>query len=152
MSTIHTPGSSSVVRQPPTDLRLTNWPLVDDVLVAWTTILGVFAVSVFAGWWSESIVMGLVCFAALQVPIWRLWVPVGFEIGSKGIGQAVLWRRARVPWRMIARYEITKRGILLLPEDAKTPLSRLRGLYIRWRDRREQLTELVRYYVIPRSA
>lgn len=150
MSTIHSRGSSSVVRQPPNDLRLTNWPLVDDVLRAWATILGVFAISIFAGWWSDSILMGLVCFVVLQIPIWRLWIPVRFEFGSKGIGQTVLGRSSRVPWRMIARYEIMKYGVLLLPEDAAPPFSRLRGVYVRWRDHREQLTELVGYYVIPR--
>ncbi len=130
---------------------MTNWPLVDDAPRAWPTIVAAFAVAVFAGYGSQSIAMGLLCFAALNAAIWRLWVPVAFELGPKGIWQTVLGRRKCFPWQAIARYEVTGRGVLLLPVDDRTPLAPLRAVYIRWRDHREQLLALVQYYVIPRT-
>jgi hypothetical protein len=151
MSTVSGQGSSSVVRQPPGDLRLTNWPLVDDAVRAWPTIAGAFAISTFAGYCSHSIAMGLICFGVLNAAVWRLWIPVGFEFGPKGILQTVLWRRKLIPWPNIVRYEISQKGVLLLPHEDRTPLAPLRGLYIRWRDHRDQLVELVKYYVIHRS-
>jgi hypothetical protein len=151
MSTVSGQDSPNAVHEPPGDLRLTNWPLVDDARRAWPTIVGAFALSVFAGYWSQNLAMALLCFAALNTALWRIWIPVSFELGPKGVWQTMLGRQTRVPWSMIARYEITGRGVLLLPDDPRTPLVSLRGIHIRWRDHRDQLLELVRYYVIPRS-
>lgn len=152
MSTVQGRSSSSVGREAPSDLRLTNWSLVDDVLRAWSAIVGVFAISVFAGYGSQSVGMGLLCLAVLNAAIWRLWVPTFFEIGPKGIWRTVLGRRRCLPWHAIVRHEITRRGILLLCDPDWAPPAPFRGLYIRWRDHREQLTELVQYYGTARAA
>lgn len=152
MSTVQGRDSSSIVREAPGDLRLVNWPLVDDALRAWSAIVGAFALSVFAGYWSASPAMGLVCFAALNAAMWRLWVPAAFEVGSKGVWRTVLGRRTCLPWHAVVRHETSGRGILLLCDDARSPLAFSRGIYIRWRNHREQLTELVQYYVITRKA
>jgi hypothetical protein len=84
----------------------------------------------------------------INLAIWRIWIPVCFELGPRGIGQTMLGRRLRIPWRAVARYEITRRGVVFLPENNRIPL---RSLYVRWRDRREPLLELIRYYFVPRS-
>ncbi len=150
MSTVQGRGSSSVVREAPSDLRLKNWSLVDDAPRAWSAIVGAFALSVFAGYWSQSVGMGLLCFVALNLAICRLWLPTSFEIGSKGICRTVLGRRRCLPWHAIVRHDITDRGVLLLCDKQWSPLTPYRGLYIRGRDQREQLNELVQYYGIAR--
>jgi hypothetical protein len=149
MSTVANENSASTGLKPPNNLRLTNWPLVDDALRAWPTIIMGIGVSVFAGYWSQSIAMGILCLVVINLAIWRTWIPVCFELGPKGIEQTMLGRQVRIPWRAIARYEVTRRGVVLLSETNRTPF---RSLYVRWRDDREQLLQLVEYYVLPRSS
>jgi hypothetical protein len=149
MSTVSDENSAKAGLKAPGILRLTNWPLVDDGPRAWPLIVTGFGLSVFAGYWSQSIAMGALCLAVINLAIWRIWIPVYFELGPKGIGQTTLGRPSKTPWKAIARYEITRRGVVLLPENNRISF---RSIYIRWRERREQLLELVRYYVLARSA
>ena len=148
MSTVAGENSARTGLKPPGNLRLTNWPLVDDALRAWPMIVVGFGLSVFAGYWSQSIPMGVLCFGVINLAIWRTWIPVYFDLGPKGIEQTMLGRQIRIPWRSIARYEVTRRGVVLLPENNRIPF---RSLYVRWRDHQEQLLQLVQYYVLPRS-
>jgi len=149
MSTVA--GQQTGIGQPPEEVHLTNWPLLDDAFRAWPVAAGVVLAGVAAGLLSQSVVMGLASFAALTGAFWRMWIPVTFELGHKGILQSVLGRQRRIPWKTIARYEIHRRGVALLPADDATVLSPLRSLYLSWGSHREELLAVVQYYVIPRQ-
>jgi hypothetical protein len=137
---------------PPGSLQLTNWPLRDDAPPAWSSLIGAAALAGLAGWLSGSGAMGLLSFAALAVSLWRYWIPVVYEFGPRGVAEFVLTRRRRISWRAIARYEVRRRGVLLLADAGHSPLAPLRSLYIRWGRQREELLAIVEYYLGARNS
>jgi hypothetical protein len=148
MSTVSSENSSKTGFKPPGNLQLTNWPLVDDAPRTWPMIALALGLSLFAGYWSQSILMGVLCFAVISLAIWRTWIPVFFDLGPKGIEQTMLGRKIRIPWPAIARYEVTSQGVVLVPESNRITF---RSFYIRWGDHKERLLQLVQYYVLPRA-
>jgi len=133
----------------PEEVHLVNWPLRDDAVRAWLGLGAAVIVAVMAAVLAESRAMGLLSFSVLAAALWRLWLPVTFQVGQKGIVHKALGRRRRIPWSRIARYEIRRDGVLLLPVEDTSPLAVMRGLYIRWGPQRDQLLAWVRHYVVP---
>lgn len=150
-------GSSSADRSvgrvsyAPLTLQITNWPLRDNRVRACAAIAGMLAVAIFAGAFADSVAMGMVAFAALAFAGWRLWIPVRFEFGPKGIVQTVLGRQRRIPWVALMRYEVRRHGVLLLADAEPSPLAALRGLYVRWQDRRDDLLEILEFFMNSRT-
>lgn len=135
----------------PSTVLLVNWPLRDDGAWGWLMLMLFAAIAVGAGHISHSTPMAYVVFAALVISAWRLWLPTRFELGSKGVIQSVLGRRRRIVWAEFARYEIRRNGVLLLADKEKSSLVVFRGLYVRWRDQREALLEVVDFFINARS-
>lgn len=103
-----------------------------------------------AGVVAGNATMGAVCFAALMISAWRLWLPVTFELGTKGITQSTLVFRRRIPWRCFARYEKRRRGVWLLADAAPSPFSTLRGIYICWSNQEEQVLAVLEFFLAAR--
>jgi len=62
--------------------------------------------------------------------IWRLFVPMQFELSADGITQWVFGYRRTIPWPEIRSYVIQKEGILILPHRTRYPLDAIRGIFI----------------------
>jgi hypothetical protein len=105
-----------------------------------------------AGVIAQSRLMGGVCFAALMIAAWRLWVPVSFEFRSRGLIYGVLGQTRQIPWTQIARYEAKPRGLLVFAEDDRSPLAALRSIYIQWNGQRAAILEVVAFYTTPRAS
>lgn len=113
-------------------------------------LIGLGLMASVAGAIAESGLMGGVSFAALAVAAWRLWVPVTFEFGSRGVIYSVLGRTRHLPWSHIARYEVRPRGLLLFAEADTSPLAALRSVYIPWHGQRAAILEVVGFYATTR--
>ncbi len=138
----------SVIRpqQAPRSVRVVNWPLRDGGWKAWGMLFALGLISAAAGGVAESGAMGGVCFVALATAAWRLWIPVTFDIRSRGVIYTVLGRSRQIPWTYIAGHEITRHGLRLFAEDKTAPWSVLRSLYIRWNGQRAAILEVVAFY------
>ncbi len=132
---------------PPVDLQLTNWPARDDGLSGWILIVVFMGVAIVAGYVSGSVLMGLLSFMALAASVWRMWVPVKYEFGPKGILQTVMGRKRRIAWSTIRRHQVRSRGVLLLTSSSPVAMTVFGGIYIRWRDQRDSLVAIVAYYL-----
>jgi len=146
MSSVAAPESLTPRHEPPPTVALRNWPIVDEPLSAWLMVLAFGGVAAFAGYASQSLAMGVLCFAALNLAVWRLWLPVGFVLGPKGVEHRLLGRGRIIPWRWIRRAEFGRRGVLLLPEDETAPAAAIRGLYVRWGRLAEHVQAAILYY------
>lgn len=133
-------------QQAPRSVRVVNWPLRDGGFRAWGMLSGLSAVAAGAGVTAGSGVMGGVCFIALAMAAWRLWVPVTFEFRSRGVVMTVLRRSRQIPWTQIARYEARKHGLLLFAEVDTSPMATLKSIYIRWVGQRPAILEVVKFY------
>jgi hypothetical protein len=136
----------------PLSLQLVNWPLRQDGVRAWLMVALLLGVSAASGSIARSYGMGCLVFVALAFSVWRLWVPVKFELTSKGLTQSVLGRRRRIPWSEFARFEVRQKGVLLFVDQDSSPLAALRGVFIRWQDQRAPLLEILETYLRARVA
>jgi hypothetical protein len=134
------------VEAPARELHLINWPLRDDAILAWLVIGAAAAISVAISA-VTSTAAGLAAFLALALAMWRLWVPVRFDLGPDGVTQTAFGRRRHVSWRKIAEYSVTRRGVMLhaYPEELR-PMAP-RSLYVRGGRQLDQLLDLVAHYV-----
>lgn len=137
---------------PPADVELVNWPLRDGGPRVWLALVTVVAAPLAAAAWADNLAVGLICVAALAVSLWRVWIPVRFQFGPKGIVQEVFGRRRRIAWSAIRRCEVRRQGVLLLPTYDRRPLAVVAGLYVRWGAKRDELLTIVNYYLGPRGA
>lgn len=151
MPSTTTLAQNSQLTGPPADVRLTNWPLRDDGISGWAFLLVVVGVAVGAGYVSGSVVMGLLSFCALWLSMWRMWLPVRFEFGPKGILQTAMGRRRRITWSSIRRHQVRRRGVLLVTSSSPVAMTVFSSIYIRWRNQPESLISIVEYYLGARA-
>ena len=131
----------------PETVRIVNWPLREGGLYVWLKGLAIVGFGLAAGVVSGSATMGAVCFAALLFSSWRFWLPVTFELGTKGVAQSTLVFHWRIPWRCFARYETRPRGVWLLTDAEPSPFSTLRGVYVGWSDQEEQMLAVLEFFL-----
>ena len=62
--------------------------------------------------------------------VWRLFIPMQFELSVDGITQWVFGYRRTILWPEIRSYVIQKEGILILPHRTRYPLDAVRGIFI----------------------
>jgi hypothetical protein len=135
------------LRTPPRDVRVTNWGVRDD---PWRSLpmmaLGA-ALAVGVGVVSQSVAAGCLAAAATAVALWRTWLPVGYDFNPGGVSQIVFRRRRVIPWLAIANYEFTPRGVLLFPHGEPTRWNAARALFVHWSGKRQEVTEIVEYFL-----
>ena len=107
-------------------------------------------VAVLSGWLSQSVPMCGLVQVVLVVALWRLWIPVSYELGSGGIVQQVLTRRRHLDWLVITRAQLQDRGVLLLVDRSHVPLAAIHGVFIPWRDKRREVLALIEYFIATR--
>ena len=88
---------------------------------------------------------------ALAAAIWRMWLPINFELDARGIQQIVLGRRRFWPWSTFARYEVDPQGVALIRDPRDYPLARAKGLYISAVSEHVELVQLVDLYLGART-
>ena len=131
-------------RLAPDDVVFWNWPLRDEGLRSWGMLVGV-AVLVSLVWtfWRDLALASAVALALL-VALWRLWLPVKWELGLTGITQTAFGFKRRIAWLAIASYEIRPDGVWLFADREQ---SHLRAVFIGYAGRREEVVALVNYYL-----
>lgn len=134
----------------PETVRIVYRPLRDGGLRMWLTGLAIVGISVGAGALSDNVAMGAICFGCLFLSTWRVWLPVTFVMGTKGISQSTLVFRWRIPWRCFARYETRPRGVWLLSDADPSALSTLRGVFVPWSDQETQVVAVLDFFLAPR--
>ena len=146
-SSPHSSGRYSVGSLPEFDVR--NWPLIDG---GWRSVLVVVA-TVMVGFLSSRISgsrpMGLLASLALMLAMWPFWLPVRHSIRGRGIVVNCLGYRRMIPWRLVKRWRLRKRGVVLLFHDKDLFFDGFRSKYIDGRGRRDELIETVQFYCRP---
>ncbi len=135
------------LRNPPHDVRVTNWALRDDPLRSLLAILVGSAAAVTAGVITRSI--GTFAFAAFAVTValWRTWMPIRYEFDARGVTQVLGRRRWLLSWLAVGDYEFTRRGVLFLPRGEPTWWNTTRAVFVLWSGKRSEIIEIVEYYL-----
>lgn len=128
----------------PDDVVVWMWPLRDEGVQSWI-LLTIAAAATGVVWsiWHDA---AFTCFAAaaMLLSLWRMLLPVRWQLGLSGITQRVLGFEHRIPWLAIARYELREEGVWLLAdrESAST-----RGVFIAYGRQRDRVRAIVNYYL-----
>lgn len=121
-----------------------NWPLRDDGLRAWLVI--VLALALVAIVWAvgRDPLFTSLTIASFTICLWRMWIPVRWELNLSGITMAVCGFRRRIPWMAIARYELRPDGVWLYADREASPS---RSTFIGYGGERERITAMIEYYL-----
>lgn len=138
---------SAMTPPPPAPLRWRSWPVHDDTLRAALLAAGLLALGVVVRLVAGHTYLAVLAVLAVAAAAWRFFVPVTFDLGETGIDRWTLGRRRHIPWEAIRRYETGPDGLLLFPDDARSPLSAFRGLFIPWGTRREEVLAFFQRYL-----
>jgi hypothetical protein len=126
---------------------LVDWPLRDQPLGA-SLALSVAAGAAWLGAWATGNgLVGIVVAALLATTLWRTWLPVRYQLGGTGVEQNVLGFSRRIPWSSIRHFQLRGDGVVLLFDEQVTPLSPLRGVYLRWAAEREAVFANLDFYL-----
>ena len=157
------PGSSSslqdVVRitRPPRPVHWRSWPLMDGGLTIW---LWPPTVALFAwltwqatgslGWAMFVLVMLLIC-------LWKMFVPVYYELNTEGVELRLMGHWRRLAWRKFDGWGQFPRGAVLHTRPAPDePPDLLHGLYLPLSPSRRRIRDkalrALNYYLGPPSA
>jgi len=133
-------------RQPlaPEDIAVWNWPLRDDGMKGWGLLLGAVGLATLVWWIWNSASFALFTYFMLMLSLWRLWLPVRWELGLTGITMVVLGFRRRIPWLSVARFELREDGVWLFADREAAPQ---RGTFIAYGGQRERVQACVEYYL-----
>jgi len=128
----------------PEDLAVWNWPLRDDGPKSWALLVAAVAVAalVWAIWGNPG--FALFTYAMLALALWRLWVPVKWELGLTGISLVVLGFRRRIPWLAVARFELRDDGVWLFADREALPQ---RGTFIGYGGQKQRVQACIEYYL-----
>ena len=121
----------------------------DSILSACVVLAGLTAAGMGVHAATGRLHLALFAVLVLTVALWRFFIPVLFELNTDGVNQWVFRRHRRISWNEIRRYEICSKGVLLLPHADSRPMDAFRGLYLPWRNRREEVLAQVHYYLDP---
>jgi hypothetical protein len=139
--------AAAPAQRPATQLVLVNWPLWDQPLLAWATVAGAAGLTAAAAIVARAPLAAAIVGGAFAICLWRLWLPVRFEIGPRGVVEVILGRRRRIAWNAIGEYRADSRGIRLSP-FADSPLrAALRGVYIHCGSRQAEVLSCMEYYL-----
>jgi hypothetical protein len=146
MSTTSSASFGKAKHSPPA-IAWRVWPIRDEGRRAWLLAASVPLVGLMTfiatGRWYLALVAALLTAAAL----WRLWVPVGYELQPKGLLQTILGRTWLIPWKDVRRCELQSEGVVLFASAQAVPWDMLRGLYVPCGPRREEMLVVLAYYL-----
>lgn len=135
------------IRVAPEEITLWQWPLRDRGLGAWLAMAAPLLAGLLIAWrfeqWWAGVPVGVIGYIAL----WRNWLPVQVTLNATGIQERCLGFERRINWTAIRSYEIRRHGVLLFPDERLTRVAPLRGLYLHWGRHREEVLEVVEYYL-----
>jgi hypothetical protein len=142
------------VRVAPEEVTLQVWPLWQQPFSSLLALALAAGASWLLAWSSDRPWWGVLAAAGLLVTLWRMWLPVSYELGVSGITQRAIGRQRRIAWPAIRGYQVRGEGVLLVPDAQIAPLSPLRGLYLPWPNQREREKVLacLEYHLASRCA
>lgn len=128
----------------PDDVAVWNWPLRDEGWRSRVIVIAAMAV-IFLVWivWRDA-AFTLFAAAMFIVALWRLWLPVRWELGMTGITMVVLGFRRRIRWLAVARFELREDGVWLFADREALPQ---RGTFIGYGGQKERVRSCIEYYL-----
>jgi hypothetical protein len=115
---------------PPAPLSITNWPMVRRPFFAGAVFLGITGFSAAVGFAAASVIYGLFSVLILMTVLWRLWVPVSYQVGSSGIVQRIWGRDFHIAWRAVGNVRYSRSACVLYRASFASPFASLQSVVL----------------------
>ena len=126
-------------------LQLNYWAPRDELGAACCgAIIVVFLAALLAA--KTGIWIALAAAVALLLAMWKLWVPVRYEMDARGVQRIVLGRRSFRPWSDFIDFSLDPVGVCLI-ENAAASVPWSTGVRIVAKRDHLRLVELVSTYI-----
>ncbi|MDR3199217.1 MAG: hypothetical protein LBU34_15220 [Planctomycetaceae bacterium] len=124
------PATNDLTAENDKPLYYSVWLITDQ---KWSAVF-LFVTALFVGvivWqYGGNLLLEFIALLFLLATVWRILMPVHFELNSGGIVyRSFNWNRF-IAWGDIRRYQIRRNGILLLPRADRFFLEAFRGFYL----------------------
>jgi hypothetical protein len=139
--------ASHVGSDAPEPIAWRSWPIVD----SWRSLvpLAILAIAllVLIGLTTDSLwnvpLSALVIVAAAG----RLWLPVQYEVNSRGLVRTCMGRTRRVSWTAVPAVDVLPHGFRLLSNAEPGVFDPWTALFVPWGPQRERITAVLREQV-----
>ena len=138
---------AAFVLDPPPSVRWRVWPLLEQPSWGACIVAAITFTGLITHWATDRPQLGLLVSFALMAAIWRFFLPTSFELDRHGLDQRRFGHHRRVPWKAIRRHERCEAGVLLLPRTDDCPLDRLRGLFLPWAEKRDEVLAQIDFHL-----
>ena len=150
------PGSSQTTaalrpRPAPRDVTVRAWPLAHGDRMAVVGVIGAALVFATAAYASRSAGTAAILAALVLLALWRLYLPVQYELSAGGITRTVLGRTRRVPWSGVGAVSRRESGVVVLRDWEDGPLALLRGIYIPYNNHKSDVQAVFDFYLAGRA-
>ncbi|NUQ64867.1 MAG: hypothetical protein HUU20_20580 [Pirellulales bacterium] len=135
------------LQEAPPPVRWRSWPLGEHPARGLLLLIALGAVFLAVEHQTGARSMAMLAVGALAIACWRFFPPAAFELNVDGVHLRALGRGRQIPWPEVQSYRVFSDGVLLLPFRDSSPIDALRGLYLPWRDRREEVLANLRFYL-----
>ncbi|PHS15233.1 MAG: hypothetical protein COA78_05180 [Blastopirellula sp.] len=123
-----------------------NWPVRDEWIATLVSAIFFALIVVLVRVTADSTLSAFLAFVALLVCSWKMWIPISFTLGPRGISSKSILGNNRLAWREIDHYKTHRRGVMLYCTENNSPLANLRSIYIATSEPVEELQQLIDYY------
>lgn len=123
-----------------------SWPLRDEPAAARLTavVLALLAAGVIVA--TGSAWLSLLATTAVVLAMWKLFVPLEYHLGARGLRQTLFGRSRLIRWSQIKVVEVRRHGVLFYPDTYFGPLRAMRGTYVPWCGQRTAVLTVIEFY------
>lgn len=140
------PSSRELESQTP-EISVLHWPIRDEWLGGGITLGLFFILAVIAYWRTENLWLATLLAGVMLISVWRMLLPVRFDLGPRGIVQKSLLGTRKTSWREIHHYRMHGKGAILYPSTDEGMLANLSAIQISAPQTLAQLEEVIHYYL-----
>jgi hypothetical protein len=145
MNSSFTTAPSPASRTSPVPIVWRSWPIADRGRQLWLLVSTLVVVAAVVGYATGSLRSMVLSDVLVAAAAWRMFIPVVFEFNALGVSQHLLGRIRRIPWSAIEYARPGREGVFFSLDEA--PLADLRGLYVPWEGRQQEVVAAVQYYL-----
>ena len=125
-----------------------HWPLRDEPLRSVLRLGFAAADGGAAAYASGEWFVGGIAAAAIAAAMWRMFVPVDYELGIEGVALRAWGRVRRFPWRAVGTCRFTRYGVFLYGTEDPAPVDAIGAVFVPWCGQRDAIEAQVRRFVL----
>jgi hypothetical protein len=111
-------------------LTIRCWPARERPVSVGCITAASAVVATFLGYTTGSTLYGMGAILIIQLVLWRVWTPIHYRIGDRGIVQTIFGHPFPIPWRAVGRVKFVDSACVVYRSNARSPLASMESVVI----------------------